>query len=53
METAINNAVATTTAQVVSILTTNIPVVFVVFAGLIALGIVARLLKRYVGRKGA
>lgn len=51
MEAAINGAVASTTDTVVSILTTNIPVVLVVFGGLVALGIAVRLIKRYVGRK--
>lgn len=52
METAITNAIATTTDTVVSILTTNIPVVLVVFGGLVALGVAVRLVKRYIGRKG-
>lgn len=51
METAINAAVATTTQAVTSILTTNLPVVMTVFAGLIGLGIAVRLIKKYVGRK--
>jgi len=53
MNAAITTAVATTTSQVVDIFTTNLPVVMVVFAGLIGLGIVTRLIKRFVGRKGA
>lgn len=51
METAINNAVASTTDAVVDIITTSLPVVMVVFAGLVALGIAIRLIQRYVGRK--
>lgn len=53
MSGAITTAVATTTAEVISIFTTNLPVVMVVFAGLIGLGIVVRLIKKFVGRKGA
>jgi len=53
MNEAISAGVASTTAEVVDILTTNIPVVMVVFAGLIGLGIAVRLIKRLVGRKGA
>lgn len=53
MESAINEAVASTTATVTSILTTNIPVVLVVFGGLVALGIAIRLIKRNIGRKAA
>lgn len=51
MQTAISTAVASTTAEVVDVLTTNIPVVFVVFAGLIALGLILRLINRVIGRK--
>jgi len=53
MDTAINTAIASTTDAVVDILTTNIPVVMVVFGGLVALGIAIRLVKRLVGRKAA
>jgi len=53
MISAINTAIATTTAQVISILTTNIPVVMGVFAGLVGLGIAIRLFVRFVGRKAA
>jgi len=53
MSGAISTAVSSTTAEVVSIFTTNLPVVMVVFAGLVALGIVVRLIKKFVGRKGA
>lgn len=51
METAISTAVASTTAEIVSVLTTNIPVIMVVFAGLVALGLILRLVKRVIGRK--
>lgn len=42
---------ATSTAAVVSSLTTNLPLVLAVFAGLVGLGISIRYLKRWVGRK--
>jgi len=51
METAINNAVSSTTDSVVDVLTTNIPVVMVVFGGLVALGIVLHLIGRLIGRR--
>jgi len=53
MPAAIEGAVASTTSTIVDVFTTNLPVVMVVFAGLIGLGIVVRLIKRYIGRKGA
>jgi hypothetical protein len=51
METAIATGIASTTATVTTVLTTNIPVVLVVFGGLVALGIALRLVKRTIGRK--
>jgi len=51
MEAAINGGIASTTATVTSVLTTNIPVVLVVFGGLVALGIVLRLVQRTIGRR--
>jgi len=51
METAISNGIASTTEMVTDVLTTNIPVVLVVFGGLVALGIALRLVKRTIGRK--
>lgn len=51
MEAAINGAVASTTDTVTSILTTNVPLVMVVFAGLVGLGIAIRLIKRVIGRR--
>jgi len=53
MSGAITTAIASTTSEVTSIFTENLPVVMVVFAGLVALGIVMRLFKKFVGRKGA
>jgi len=53
MEAAIASAISTTTSSVTSILTTNLPTVFVVFAGLVGLGIGVRLIKKFVGRKAA
>jgi len=53
MEAAINQGIASTTATVTDILTTNIPIVLVVFGGLVALGIAIRLVKKNIGRKAA
>jgi len=53
MSDAITTAVASTTAEVIAIFTANLPVVMVIFAGLIGLGIVVRLVKKFIGRKGA
>lgn len=52
MEAVIQSAVSTTTATVTNILTTNIPTIMVVFAGLVGLGIALRLISRLVGRRG-
>lgn len=51
METAVSDAVATTTALVTNILTTNVPVVMAIFAGLIGLGFGIKLIKKLIGRK--
>jgi len=51
MEAAIAAAVASTTELITSVLTTNIPVIFIVFGGLVALGIALRLIKRTIGRR--
>jgi len=53
MNDAITTAVSSTTASVVGIFTNNLGTVMAVFAGLIGLGIVVRLVKKFVGRKGA
>jgi len=51
MEAAITAGIASTTGTVTSVLTTNIPVVLVVFGGLVALGIALRLVKKTIGRR--
>lgn len=51
MEAAIAGGIASTTDTITSVLTTNIPVVMVVFGGLVALGIALRLVKRTIGRR--
>jgi len=51
MVEAINAGLASTTEMITDVLTANIPVVMVVFGGLVALGIVLRLVKRTIGRK--
>jgi hypothetical protein len=48
---AITAAVATTTAAVSSSIATNLPVIMVVFGGLVALGIIMRFIKRLIGRR--
>jgi len=53
MQAAINAAISTSTTAVEQSLTTNLPVVFVIFGGLVALGIAVRLFKKFVGRKAA
>jgi len=53
MESAINAGIASTTAMVTSVLTTNIPIVLAVFGGLVGLGIAIRLVKKNIGRKAA
>lgn len=51
MQAAISAGVASTTEEVIDVLTTNIPVVMVVFAGLLGLAIVLRLVRKVIGRK--
>lgn len=49
--TAISAAVATTTDALGDVLVANLPAIFVVFGGLVALNLVIRLIKRLVGRR--
>jgi len=51
MEAAINAGIASTTDAVTNVLTTNIPLVLAVFGGLVALGIVLRLVRHTIGRR--
>jgi len=46
-----NGAFATTTTAVTNSLTNNIPLVLVIFAGLVALGISVHYIRKWVGRK--
>jgi hypothetical protein len=48
---AINAAIASSTAAVEDSVAQNLPEIFVIFGGLVALGIGLRLFKRLVGRK--
>jgi len=48
---AISAAVATTTAALGEALVDNLPAIFVVFGGLVALNLVIRLIKRLIGRR--
>lgn len=49
--TVINTAIASTVEAVVDVLTTNLPLVLGVFGALVALGIIIRMVKRYIGRR--
>jgi len=51
MEQMVTDVVASTTATVTSILTTNVPVIAVVFAGLVGLGIAMHFVKKFIGRR--
>jgi len=47
IQTAISDLVATATA----VLTTNLPLIFGVFGALIALALIVRYVRKYIGRK--
>jgi len=51
MESMVSGAIASTTATVTNVLTTNIPVIMVVFAGLVGLGIALHFVRRFIGRR--
>lgn len=51
METVVSTAISSTTETVTDVLTTNLPSVMVVFAGLLALGILIRVIKYVLGRR--
>jgi len=51
MDVAINTAVDTAIDSIVALFTTNLPLIFVVVASLIGLGLVYKLVKRFIGRK--
>ncbi len=51
IETMVQQVVASTTATITSVLTTNVPVIAVVFAGLVGLGIALHFVKRLIGRR--
>lgn len=51
MDTAINTAVDTLIDSVTALFTTNLPLVFVVVGGLIGLGLIYKLVKRFIGKK--
>jgi len=48
---AINTGIASTTEAVGDVLVANLPLVLAVFGGLVALGIILRIVKRVIGRK--
>jgi len=47
----VTDVVASTTETVTTILTTNIPVIAVVFAGLVGLGIAMHFVRKFIGRR--
>jgi len=51
MSAAITAAIASTTAEIRDTLNDNVGVILVLFGSLVALGILIRMVKRYVGRK--
>jgi len=48
---AISDGVSTTTAAVGTAISQNLPGIMVIFGGLIALGLIIRLIKRLIGRR--
>lgn len=51
MEEMVNVVVASTTEVVTDVLTTNIPIIAVIFGGLVALGIALHFVSRLIGRR--
>jgi len=51
MGPAITSAIATSSAEFTDIFTDNLGTIFLIFAGLVALGVLVRLWKKNVGRK--
>jgi len=51
MGTALETAIGSSTTEIMSVLTTNLPAIFVVFGSLVALGLGIKLFKKLVGRK--
>jgi len=51
MNEAITASIASTTEAVTEVLTTNLPVVMVVFGGLLALGVILRVVRSVIGRR--
>jgi len=49
--TSINTSIASLLAAVSDVLTTNVPLVLAIVGGLIAAGLIVRLVKRHIGRK--
>lgn len=45
----IEAVVASTTSTITDVLTTNLPDIFVIFAGLVALGLILRMVGRLIG----
>lgn len=51
MEAAIATGIASTTGSVTGVFTTNLPVIFGVFGSLVGLGLIMRLVGRFIGRR--
>jgi len=51
MTDAISTGVSALSATTTEIFTDNFPLIFAIFGGLIALGLIIRLLQRFVGRR--
>ena len=49
MSEVIGAVVASTTSTITTVLTTNLPSIFVIFAGLVALGLILRMVGRLIG----
>jgi len=49
MEATISTVVGSTTSTITDVLTTNLPSIFVIFAGLVALGLILRMVGRLIG----
>jgi len=51
MVEAINTAISTSLTSITGLFTTNLPLIFAIVAGLIGLGLVYRLIRKYIGKK--
>lgn len=49
MEAVIDTVVGSTTSTITNVLVSNLPAIFVIFAGLVALGLILRMVGRLIG----